>query len=55
MATSDMCGYCFDVLGNYLDKNINIHSPNFTNDPFPIFVTWRVDGDHLRLFYFIFI
>jgi hypothetical protein len=31
-ATLDMCGYCFDVLGNYLDNNVSIIPPNFTND-----------------------
>lgn len=38
----EMCFYCFDVLANHLSRNANhVKSPTFTNDPYPLFVTWQ--------------
>lgn len=37
----EMCFFCFDVLSCYLNRSSPPKSPTFTNEAFPIFVTWR--------------
>jgi uncharacterized protein (TIGR00296 family) len=45
----DMCYYCFDSLQCYLNGCDPPKCPSFSNDPFPIFVTWKIGRDrHLR-------
>lgn len=36
-----MCFFCFDVLINHLNNADPPEKPCFTNDPFPLFVTWQ--------------
>jgi len=44
VVTRDMVVYCFDVLVNHLRKTEFPKSkmPKFTNDPYPLFVTWKI-------------
>lgn len=35
-----MCFYCFEVLEAALRKQNVVNQPNFTNQPYPLFVTW---------------
>eukprot|EP00842_Homolaphlyctis_polyrhiza_P005150 jgi/Hompol1/5636/HPOL_004583-RA len=43
MATTDHCAYCFDVLVGHLGgSNAESIQPGFSNDSFPLFVTWTV-------------
>lgn len=45
VACIEMCFFCFDVLVNHL-KNVDPPgNPCFTNDPFPLFVTWQLGKD----------
>jgi uncharacterized protein (TIGR00296 family) len=44
----DMIFYCFDVLHSHLHKNVDHPKPQFTNNEFPLFVTWYV-GREKRL------
>ena len=37
----EMCFYCFDVLLNHLNEVERPKDPCFTNEPFPLFVTWK--------------
>jgi len=47
IASPDMGFYCFEVLFNSLYQNSEpIKPPNFTNEAFPIFVTWNMGKDH---------
>lgn len=48
VACIEMCFFCFDVLVNHLNKVAAPKDPCFTNDPFPLFVTW-VSGKNKRL------
>lgn len=41
VACPEMCFYCFDVLNSYLNCSEPPKAPDFSNDPFPIFVTWE--------------
>uniref|UniRef100_A0A2M4BVI0 AMMECR1 domain-containing protein n=2 Tax=Anopheles marajoara TaxID=58244 RepID=A0A2M4BVI0_9DIPT len=41
----DMCFYCFEVLYRELHNMEEPRSPNFTNDPYPLFVTWKIGKD----------
>lgn len=41
----EMCFFCFDVLSNHLNNVTPPKAPCFTNDPFPLFVTWKVGYD----------
>ncbi|KAG2226629.1 hypothetical protein INT45_005115 [Circinella minor] len=50
VATVEHCYYCFDVLISYLEDK-KPENPQFTNDEYPLFVTWKIEthGDtHLR-------
>ncbi|XP_037028006.1 uncharacterized protein CG5902-like [Bradysia coprophila] len=42
IAVPEMCFYCFEVLDAEL-RNVNVpNQPNFTNDSYPLFVTWKI-------------
>lgn len=38
----EMCFYCFDVLVNHLNHAEPPKNPCFTNDSYPLFVTWKI-------------
>lgn len=44
----EMCYFCFDVLESNLSGQNRRIVPAFTNDAYPLFVTWKIDRD-LRL------
>ncbi|KFB40113.1 AGAP000328-PA-like protein [Anopheles sinensis] len=44
----DMCFYCFEVLYRELHNMEEPRTPCFTNDPYPLFVTWKI-GREKRL------
>lgn len=45
----EMCFFCFDVLVNHLSHTAPPKNPCFTNEAFPLFVTWKLGKDgHLR-------
>jgi AMME syndrome candidate gene 1 protein len=44
----EMVYYCFDVLNNYFHRNQETRAPRFTNNEFPLFVTWYI-GKEKRL------
>lgn len=37
----EMCYYCFDTLVNHIDRKGPPKTPSFTNDAYPLFVTWK--------------
>ncbi|KAJ4458264.1 AmmeMemoRadiSam system protein A [Paratrimastix pyriformis] len=39
-ATPEMCAFCFDTLLAHFNPSAAPPTPTFTNDAFPIFVTW---------------
>lgn len=41
----EMCFYCFDVLANHLNNVGPPKNPCFTDDAFPLFVTWTMGRD----------
>ncbi|KAG9508496.1 AMME syndrome candidate 1-like protein, partial [Fragariocoptes setiger] len=41
----DMCFFCFDVLISYLNRFPPPETPCFTNESFPLFVTWELGKD----------
>lgn len=41
----EMCYYCFDVLISHLNQTEVPRSPIFVNDPYPLFVTWKIGAD----------
>jgi uncharacterized protein (TIGR00296 family) len=41
----EMCYFCFDVLYSHLHCFDSPKSPSFANDPYPLFVTWKVGRD----------
>lgn len=43
-----MCLYCFDVLEDSLSGRNSVKNPSFTNDEYPLFVTWKI-GPELNL------
>ncbi|KAK9505875.1 hypothetical protein O3M35_009847 [Rhynocoris fuscipes] len=45
VAHPDMCFYCFDVLYCHLHSLEPPKSPDFCNDPYPLFVTWETGRD----------
>lgn len=45
VVTPEMCCYCFDVLYCHLRGFPRPPRPGFTNDPFPLFVTWTAGQD----------
>jgi len=48
VATLDMCEFCFDVLMAHFFKKFDKPSPSFTNDSYPLFVTWKI-GNKMSL------
>lgn len=48
IACVEMCFFCFDVLVNHLNDVAPPKDPCFTNEPFPLFVTWMT-GKSKRL------
>ncbi|XP_048460855.1 AMMECR1-like protein [Rhincodon typus] len=45
VVNSEMCCFCFDVLYCHLYGYQPPRSPRFTNDPYPLFVTWKIGRD----------
>lgn len=45
IASPEMCFYCFDVIYAILHNLDSPPSPDFTNDPYPLFVTWKIGRD----------
>lgn len=45
---NEMCYYCFDILNDHLNHSRSTKSPSFTDDPFPLFVTWKSNNGKLR-------
>lgn len=45
VAIPAMCYFCFDVLYCELNKLDMPNDPSFTNDPYPLFVTWKIGRD----------
>lgn len=41
----EMCFYCFEVLINHLNHAQLPRNPSFTNDAYPLFVTWTTGKD----------
>jgi uncharacterized protein (TIGR00296 family) len=47
IASAEMGFYCFEVLySNLHNSDPPGKSPNFTNEAFPLFVTWKIGKDH---------
>ncbi|OQR76451.1 AMMECR1 protein-like [Tropilaelaps mercedesae] len=47
-ARKEMCFYCFDVLVSHLNRQDSPPEPHFTNESYPLFVTWQL-GRERRL------
>uniref|UniRef100_T1GWI6 AMMECR1 domain-containing protein n=1 Tax=Megaselia scalaris TaxID=36166 RepID=T1GWI6_MEGSC len=45
VAIPAMCFFCFDVLYCELNKLDMPIDPSFTNDAYPLFVTWKIGRD----------
>lgn len=45
IAIPDMCFFCFEVLYCELNNIDGPAEPRFTNDPYPLFVTWKIGRD----------
>ncbi|XP_027321202.1 nuclear protein AMMECR1 isoform X4 [Anas acuta] len=45
VVSAEMCCFCFDVLYCHLYGYQPPRSPRFTNDPYPLFVTWKIGRD----------
>jgi len=45
VASNEMCFYCFDVLFSHLHDATPPRDPTFTNQAFPLFVTWKTGKD----------
>lgn len=43
--TPEMCYFCFDVVDSYLKGQSHNVKPGFSNDPYPLFVTWKIGQD----------
>jgi len=41
----DMCYFCFDVLDAHLKSRPGPRKPSFTDDAYPLFVTWKIGRD----------
>jgi uncharacterized protein (TIGR00296 family) len=48
VACVEMCFFCFDVLYCHLHNSDTLMIPNFANDCYPLFVTWKL-GKEKRL------
>lgn len=45
VASNEMCFFCFDVLYAHLYQKSVPSKPNFTNQSYPLFVTWKIGND----------
>ncbi|CAN9509428.1 unnamed protein product [Ophioblennius macclurei] len=45
VVSAEMCCFCFDVLYCHLYGHHPPRTPRFTNDPYPLFVTWKIGRD----------
>ncbi|XP_050549126.1 nuclear protein AMMECR1 [Daktulosphaira vitifoliae] len=45
ITSPEMGFFCFDTLYSYLNSLAPPKNPNFTNEPFPLFVTWEIGKD----------
>uniref|UniRef100_A0A8C6UF49 AMMECR nuclear protein 1 n=1 Tax=Neogobius melanostomus TaxID=47308 RepID=A0A8C6UF49_9GOBI len=45
VVSAEMCCFCFDVLYCHLYGYQPPRTPRFTNDPYPLFVTWKLGRD----------
>ncbi|KAK2566675.1 AMMECR1-like protein, partial [Acropora cervicornis] len=45
IVTKEMAFYCFDILASHLYRLQEPPWPNFPNDEFPLFVTWKIGHD----------
>ncbi|XP_036379461.1 AMME syndrome candidate gene 1 protein isoform X2 [Megalops cyprinoides] len=45
VVSAEMCCFCFDVLYCHLYNYQAPRTPRFTNDPYPLFVTWKIGRD----------
>ncbi|XP_017491106.1 PREDICTED: AMME syndrome candidate gene 1 protein-like, partial [Rhagoletis zephyria] len=45
VASMEMCYFCFDVLYAHLYHKSSPSRPTFTNNHFPLFVTWKIGHD----------
>jgi len=41
----EMAYYCFDVICSQLHRTNPLKTPQFTNDEYPLFVTWKIGKD----------
>ncbi|XP_004924718.1 uncharacterized protein CG5902 [Bombyx mandarina] len=46
VAILDMCYFCFDVLYCQLHSMEPPQTPKFTNEAYPLFVTWKIGKEH---------
>lgn len=46
VAHPEMGFFCFDVLYSHLHSLEAPKNPTFSNDPYPLFVTWEIGKDH---------
>lgn len=46
VAIPDMCYFCFDVLYCQLHSMDPPQTPHFTNEAYPLFVTWKIGKEH---------
>ncbi|KAJ7378173.1 AMME chromosomal region protein 1-like [Desmophyllum pertusum] len=46
IVSKDMAFYCFDILASHLYRLQEPPWPNFPNEEFPLFVTWKIGHDH---------
>ncbi|KAG8178221.1 hypothetical protein JTE90_025105 [Oedothorax gibbosus] len=42
---AEMCYFCFDVLDYHLNQTEPPNTPNFPDDCYPLFVTWKTGND----------
>ncbi|XP_072482527.1 nuclear protein AMMECR1 [Notamacropus eugenii] len=45
VVSPEMCCFCFDVLYCHLNGYQQPRAPRFTNEPYPLFVTWKIGRD----------
>ncbi|XP_011943122.1 PREDICTED: AMME syndrome candidate gene 1 protein isoform X3 [Cercocebus atys] len=45
VVSAEMCCFCFDVLYCHLYGYQQPRTPRFTNEPYPLFVTWKIGRD----------
>nr|XP_033802459.1 AMME syndrome candidate gene 1 protein isoform X2 [Geotrypetes seraphini] len=45
VVSAEMCCFCFDVLYCHLYGYQPPRTPRFTNEPYPLFVTWKIGRD----------